>query len=205
MRLLVLPLLVATACTGMVSGAPGNGGGGGGGDDTGSDPTAPDAALAPGMASVARGMEWVDAMVPYCQSANHAPDGDSSCAATCTRPDMPDWDPYRSDCSGFVSWSWDLPAPGRTTGDFAPFTTDLTHTIQASDLRPGDAINNDEHIMLFEAWTTPGQEAKFIEEPGCSSTQPYARETTVSVTLDGEHITPEYRGEFTAIRYDAAP
>lgn len=204
MRGLLVLLVSTTACTGMVAGAPG-GDDGTGGADAGNSSTTPDAALAPGMESVARGMEWVAAQVPYCQSANHQPDGDSSCAATCTRPDMPDWDPYRSDCSGFVSWSWELPAPGRTTGDFAPFTTDITHTIQAVDLRPGDAINNDTHIMLFAGWTKPGEEATFLEEPGCSSQQPYARSTTVAVTIDGEKITPQYRDEFTAIRYDAAP
>ena len=77
-----------------------------------------------------------------------------------------------------------LPAPGRTTGDFAPFTTDITHTIDGADLMPGDALNNDTHIVLFEAWTTPGSEATFMEELGCSSATPYAREFTATVRID---------------------
>jgi hypothetical protein len=200
MRALVL--VVATACTGTLTGSPT---GGSSGDDA--PGTQPDAApmAQPGEGAVARGAMWVAAMVPYCQAPNHAHDGDTDCSSTCTRPDVPDWDPYRSDCSGFVSWSWDLPAPGRTTHDFAPFVTDITHEIDAMELRPGDAVNNDTHMMLFEAWVTPGEEAKFFEEPGCSASQPYAREVTAKVTLDGHTITPQYRGSFTAIRYDQAP
>ena len=60
-----------------------------------------------------RAQLWVDAKVPYCQAANHERDYDSACAMTCERPDNTNWDPYRSDCSGFVSWAWKLPAPGR--------------------------------------------------------------------------------------------
>jgi hypothetical protein len=176
------------------------------GSGTGSA-SAPDAAsTVPGVQAVARGMQWVNAMVPYCQAANGQPDADSSCSPTCTRPDVPAWNDYRSDCSGFVSWSWDLPAPGRTTGDFAPFTTDITHTIDSSELRAGDAINNDEHIMLFVAWADDNGSATFLEEPGCSASQPYARQVTVAVTTNGSTVTPAgYGADFTAIRYDEAP
>lgn len=189
-------LLVLASCTGDVSGG-----------GAGSGAMQPDAAPAmmPGEGSIARGALWVAAKVPYCQSPNHQPDGDSACSATCTRPDNPDWDPYRSDCSGFVSWAWDLPAPGRTTAGFAPFQNDLTHEIAGDQLRPGDAVNNSEHVMLFEAWTKPGMEAKFMEETGCSSSTPYAVEVTESVTISGSSVTVQYHGTFTAIRYDSAP
>jgi hypothetical protein len=190
-----LVVVLGAACTGTISGNPG----GGGNSTDASVPTTP------GQGSIARGMMWVAAMVPYCQAPNHQPDGDASCASICTRPDVPAWDPYRSDCSGFVSWSWELPAPGRTTADFAPFTTDITHEIDSSQLRPGDAINNDEHVMLFEEWTQVGSEAKFLEEPGCSASQPYAREVTVSVTTNGSTVSPAGYGDFIAIRYDSAP
>jgi hypothetical protein len=216
LRALTLSLALASAvgaaaCTGMV----GKTGGTTGSDDQDAadagpaDSSAADAppidAPLPGVRAIARGMLWVAAEVPYCQAANHAPDGDSSCAATCTRPDMPDWDPYRSDCSGFVSWAWALPAPGRITTDFAPFTTDITHAIDGSDLRPGDALNNDEHVILFEEWTVAGKTAKLMEEPGCSSATPYAHEFTSDVTIDGQSVTVTYSGTYTAIRYDDAP
>ena len=191
MRYLVFAALAA--CTGEVtSGEPSQPG-----------PDAP--AAVPGEGAIARGALWVAAMVPYCQAPNHQLDPDSACPRVCNRPDVADWDPYRSDCSGFVSWSWALPPPGRTTAGFAPFKTDLTHVIQASDLRAGDAVNNSDHVMLFVAWTQPGSEAKFMDETGCSSSKPYAVEVTEPVTISGESITVMYHGTFTAIRYDQAP
>jgi hypothetical protein len=154
--------------------------------------------------AIARAMEWVDADLQYCQSANHARDYDTSCSAYCERTDDAAWDPYRSDCSGLVSWAWGLPAPGRVTGEFAPFETDITHSIAASSLQPGDAVNNSDHVMLFKAWVTPGKEATFIEEPGCSANPPHAHEFTSTVSINGDSIYVPYNGmTFTAIRYDA--
>ena len=145
-------------------------------------------------------MEWVDVMLTYCQAPNHRPDHDAACPDVCDRLDNPQWDPYRSDCSGLVSWAWALPPPGRVTSTFAPFDDTVSHAITAADLQPGDAVNNDHHIMLFKEWVVPGEKATFIDEPGCSSSEPYAREFTAEVTLDGESLTVQYRGGYTAIR-----
>ena len=154
-------------------------------------------------ATISRAEEWVTAQLHYCQSANHARDYDTSCSTYCERTDNSAWDPYRSDCSGLVSWAWELPAPGRVTGEFAPFQTDITHTIEASSLAPGDAVNNSDHVMLFKAWVTPGKEATFIEEPGCSANPPHAHEFTSNVTVSGDSIHVAYNGmTFTAIRYN---
>jgi hypothetical protein len=154
-------------------------------------------------AAIARAEEWVNAKLHYCQSANHARDYDSACSTYCERTNNSAWDPYRSDCSGLVSWAWGLAAPGRVTGEFAPFRTDITHTIEASSLSPGDAVNNSEHVMLFKAWVNPGHEATFIEEPGCSSSTPYAHEFTSSVSISGHSISVSHNGmTFTAIRYN---
>jgi hypothetical protein len=185
----IVALVVAVAgCTGTI-------------DSTESDDTAPDASQELGdSAAVARAQLWVDAKVPYCQAANHQRDYDTACASTCTRPDNPDWDAYRSDCSGLVSWAWGLPAPGRTTKTLAPFDTEVSRAIAAADLMPGDAINNDHHTMVFSNWITPGVRARFLEEPGCSVDQPYAREYISNVTLTGETIELQYRGPYTAIR-----
>ena len=150
---------------------------------------------------IARAEEWVSAKLPYCQSANHQHDYDSACSSICTRPDNAAWDPYRSDCSGLASFAWGLPAPGRVTKEFAPFVSDITTTIAASDLQPGDAVNNDEHVMLFKSWVTPNAVATFIEEPGCSSSTPYAHEFTSNVSVSGDTIHVAYNGmTFYAIR-----
>ncbi len=114
------------------------------------------------------------------------------------------WDPYRSDCSGLISWAWQLPPPGLVTDEFAPFSTAQSTVIQCMDLQPGDAANRNNvgHIVLFKQWVTPGQVALFIEEPGCSSSIPYAHEFMSTVTCNGSTITIDYEGaDFTAISY----
>jgi hypothetical protein len=152
--------------------------------------------------AIARAEEWVSVKLHYCQSANHARDYDAACSSTCERHSDPAWDPYRSDCSGLVSWAWKLPAPGRTTLQFAPYETDITKTIEATDLAPGDAINNSDHVMLFKKWVSGHTRATFIEEPGCSSSTPYAHEVTTDVSTNGTSIYVPYNGmTFTAIRY----
>lgn len=172
------------------------------------DPTqsgTPDASTLDDSPAVARAMLWVAAKLPYCQAPNHKHDADTDCSSTCTRPDNPDWDPYRSDCSGLVSWAWDLPPPGRTTATLAPFDLEVSTEIDAATLQPGDAINNDHHTMLFAHWNDAAagttREGHFIEEPGCSSDEPYAREIDAQVTLAGSTVTVQYRGSYTAIRY----
>ena len=105
-----------------------------------------------GSSAVSRAEEWATAKLHYCQSANHKRDYDAACSEYCERQDNSSWDPYRSDCSGLVSWAWGLSAPGRITTEFAPFQDDITHAISASSLQPGDAVNNSDHIMLFKNW-----------------------------------------------------
>jgi MYXO-CTERM domain-containing protein len=161
--------------------------------------------------AITRAEEWVTAKLLYCQSPNGANDTiDPACPPVCMRMSNPQWDPYRSDCSGLVSWAWGLPAPGRTTAEFAPNQNDITMVIAASSLQMGDAVNTDDsassehHIMLFKAWTAPGQTATFIEEPGCSSNPNYAHEFTSNVSINGTSITVDYNGiTFQAIRYPA--
>ena len=181
------------------------------GSEPGSEDIGASASAITAAESITRAEEWVTAKLLYCQSPNGASDTiDPSCPAVCVRTSNPAWDPYRSDCSGLVSWAWGLPAPGRTTAEFAPNQTDITTVITASTLQMGDAVNTDDsassehHIMLFKAWTVPGQTATFIEEPGCSANPNYAHEFTSNVTLNGTSITVAYNNiTFKAIRYGA--
>ncbi|MEO8798543.1 MAG: hypothetical protein ABI551_11720 [Polyangiaceae bacterium] len=154
--------------------------------------------------TVDRAEEWVAAKLKYCQAPNGGHDYDTACSSTCARESNPDWDPYRSDCSGLISWAWELPAPGRVTGEFAPFDTAVSTTIKCTDMKPGDAANLKAggHIVLFKNWITPGTKALFIEEPGCGVSMPYAREFTSNVTCSGSDVQIAYEGEtFVAIRY----
>jgi len=151
---------------------------------------------------VARARQWVDARVPYCQAINHGRDNDPECPAFCERPEHAEWDAYRSDCSGLVSWAWELPNEhgGRTTRELAPFVRDVSYAIAPSELAPGDAVNNARHVMLFAGWLEPGRRARFIEEPGCTTDTPYAHELDADVVVIGDSVVVDDRGVFTAIR-----
>jgi hypothetical protein len=193
-------LLVAAAC----SSPPG-------GENTSSS-----AAAIAESTIVSRGMEWVNAELHYCQAARGVVDYDSSCWAwegpshRCDRESNAAWNAYRSDCSGFVTWAWGLPPVGDggyVTSDFAPYDTSFSHTIDGSQLRPGDALNKtpDEHIILFKQWVTAGRTAIFMEEPGCSAPEPYAHEFTSDVSISGSEVYVDYEGAtFYAIRYDSS-
>ncbi len=153
---------------------------------------------------VSRADQWVTAQLLYCQSPNGASDTiDPSCPSVCVRESNPSWDPYRSDCSGFVSWAWGLPAPGNTTDELAPADTSVSYVISGADLQPGDALNiPGDHVVLFVSWVTAGATAKFYEEPGCSATPNYAHAFTSDVTISGSSVAIAYEGlTFTAIRY----
>lgn len=152
-----------------------------------------------------RALQWVKVKMPYCGGVNHGTDW--LCGGTCVRTGVhatPEWDPYRTDCSGFVSWSWKLPAPGRITTDFAPFYTDNTTVIDVDDLRPGDALNNKTHIILFGGWANSEHtKARLLEEYDCGQVavdriRDISKASNTQVNVPGS-------GTFSAIRLDARP
>ena len=171
------------------TGGPGTtGSNGGGNDDSGgsSDPggSGGGARLVSNNA-VDLAEQWVAVKMPYCEAANHARDYDTSCSSTCTRTgaaDQPQWNAYRSDCSGLVSYAWGLAAPGLTTWQFVPGTA---QDIPTQDLQPGDALlNPQEHVVLFKSWIDKASgKATVISEPGCAlgGTAPNAQEQTWSL------------------------
>jgi len=170
-----------------------------------------------GPTIISRGMQWVNAKLHYCQSAHGAYDGDAACWAwegsshRCWRQSNAAWNAYRSDCSGFISYAWGLPpvgSGGYVTGDFAPFASGISHTINGGQLQPGEALNktNNDNIILFKHWDTPGHSAVFMEEPGCSSAEPYAHEFTSHVTISGDQVYIDYEGAwFYAVRRNGGP
>jgi hypothetical protein len=184
--------------------------------EDGSEPA--DNSLAADIATstvISRAKQWVDADLHYCQAAYDHVDGDNACwawegpAHVCHRESNGAWNAYRSDCSGFVTFAWGLPAigdGGYVTGDFAPFDNSFSHVISGEDLQPGDALNKvtNEHIVLFVDWVDKGHTARFYEEPGCSSSEPYAHELTSNVSINGSDVVIDLEGStpFTAIRFD---
>jgi uncharacterized membrane protein YgcG len=198
----IAPLFLAAAACGS---------GPGGAEDLGASTSA-----ITGSSIVSRGMEWVNAQLHYCQASRGAVDYDSSCwgwegsSHRCDRESNAAWNAYRSDCSGFVTWAWGLPPVGDggyVTSEFAPYGNSFSHTISGSSLEPGDALNKDpdEHIILFKGWISPGHSAVFMEEPGCSSSEPYAHEFTSNVSISGDKVYVDYEGAtFYAIRYNGS-
>lgn len=87
-----------------------------------------------GLMACTRAQRWVDADVPYSQSAYY--------------------NGYRTDCSGFVSFAWGLARPGLSTyslrrvGDF----------ITKPQLRRGDALlSPTTHVVMFDKWADAGR------------------------------------------------
>lgn len=151
-----------------------------------------------------RALEWVKIKMPYCGGSNHGTD--YLCGGTCVRTGIHAssvWDPYRTDCSGFVSWSWKLPAPGRITTDFAPFNNAVTTVIKVDELRPGDALNNETHIILFGGWANAEHtKARLLEEYDCGQVavdriRSISKSSSTQVNVGGS--------TFNAIRYDNRP
>lgn len=180
---------------------------------SGSGSTAPSSPSAPATgvdddldafakSALSRALEWVDVKMPYCGGVNNGTD--HLCGGTCRRSGAhasPAWDPYRTDCSGFVSWAWQLPAPGRITTGFAPFDTSVTTTIDVDDLLPGDALNNQNHVILFGGWANAEHtKARLLEEYDCGQVavdrvRDIGKVSSTQVSTQG--------GTFTAIRLDS--
>jgi hypothetical protein len=155
--------------------------------------------------AVERARGWANARVPYCGAT---PGGyDILCYRTCNRGPAgsptrnADWDRYRSDCSGLVSYAWGLAPPGLTTYTLP----NVSSRIDLGDIDAADAFVNDVHTMLFVEWAAPGV-ARFIEEPDCGLT---ARLAQAAVSRSGNRVYVAGYGTFDVRRYaqirDEAP
>lgn len=150
---------------------------------------------------IARAQSWVDAQVPYCQAANHG--WDAACGQTCNRTGAaanPAWDPYRSDCSGFVSWAWGLPPPGLVVTGLAK--PSVSAAINAVDLQPGDALyaSDHSHTFLFAGWATPHSKMHIMAESDCGKVAE-AKDYSVS-SISGSTVHFSW-GTYTAARYNS--
>lgn len=121
-----------------------------------------------------RAKEWVDQKVLYCAVANHK--WDAKCGYTCERPAAA-WDAYRSDCSGFVSWCWQIswqPSSGIYMTDRTG--TDGWKTIPIDSLSAGDALVCNGHIMLFSRWVT-STSFEIYQESNCGKVANFGTRT----------------------------
>jgi hypothetical protein len=190
----------------------------GGADKGESDPGAPDDEPAPVQTApaapphdasfsdrtLARAREWIAADMPYCGGPNGGKD--VICGGTCARTGTAksaEWDTYRSDCSGFVSWSWGLGAPGETTRSLAPYDTSVSSLITVDDLEPGDALNGAGHVMLFGGWVDKAAgTALILQESRCGTNA--AEKTSTFKTVDSTTLKISDGRNFRPIRYKNA-
>ncbi len=144
---------------------------------------------------IARAKIWVDSKVPYNSGAY--PDG------------------YRSDCSGFASYAWQVKnSKGQIDNpDGIRLANDYGVKIDFDSLHPGDITNNmrpgnSGHVVIFVRWITLGSRFEAYEENGYNGK---AINTTLNLEIhktnnvvDGTTIK-EYEsyapGPFYAYRY----
>ena len=132
---------------------------------------------------IERARGWTDAGIPYCGGLPGG--GDILCGGTCYRgvsgsaTRRLDWDRYRSDCSGLVSYAWGLAPPGLTTWTLPEVST----SVALADIAPGDIFLSSSHTMLFIEWASPGV-ARFAEEADCG-TRARVRQAATSETAAG--------------------
>eukprot|EP00824_Muranothrix_gubernata_P000673 TRINITY_DN1077_c0_g1_i2.p1 TRINITY_DN1077_c0_g1~~TRINITY_DN1077_c0_g1_i2.p1 ORF type:complete len:476 (+),score=68.81 TRINITY_DN1077_c0_g1_i2:45-1430(+) len=87
---------------------------------------------------LARAQVWIDRKVPYSQSKTY--------------------EGYRTDCSGFVSMSWKLDKPGRTTTSLSS----VAIAISKDELKPGDILLcPGSHVAIFGDWSD-GAKTKWV-------------------------------------------
>lgn len=154
--------------------------------------------------TLARARQWIDADMPYCGGPNGGKD--VICGGTCSRTGSAksaDWDKYRSDCSGFVSWSWGLPAPGQTTRTLAPYDTKVSSLITVDELEPGDALNGAGHVMLFGGWADKAAgKALILQESRCGTTA--HEKVSVFKVINTTTLQISDGRKFRPIRYNEA-
>ncbi|MDQ3406452.1 MAG: hypothetical protein M3548_24175 [Actinomycetota bacterium] len=105
---------------------------------------------------IIRARSWLDPPVPYSQAANHTND----------------YGTYRTDCSGYLSMTWDLPEHGTNTVGLR----ELSEPITGAELRQGDILldadgtNTSRHVVLFDRWANAEKTRYVGYEQGTSGT-----------------------------------
>ena len=136
---------------------------------------------------IARAQLWVEQQVPYSQTEWWKNvNGD-----------------YRQDCSGYVSMAWDL---DQYTDFWTGNLNEVSHTIPAADLQPGDNLLSDEHTVLFAGWADPQHtEFDYYEEAHPGTVARYVVDAPLSAFLDNGFTPFEYDGVVGSTSVPANP
>jgi len=143
---------------------------------------------------MARANAYIAANVLYCQApAGQYYTGPENCypGVACPAPEGHPWDDYRTDCSGFVSYVWQIPSDP----DTATFSYDMSGpqgwtSIAFDSLRAGDALVAEGHIKLFSKFEGANA-AQIYEEYDCNKhgrvdTQGFSRIGGDQILFDGD-------------------
>ncbi len=135
---------------------------------------------------IARAEAYVAASVPYCGGVRGGTD--YICGGTCSRPAAA-WDAYRSDCSGFVSWCWQIASDPTTSVYMSDRSgTNGWSSIPLDSLEAGDALVCDGHIKLFGKKVS-ATSYEIYEEYNCGHV---GRKATQTFTRTGDTLKFAY-------------
>jgi hypothetical protein len=126
-----------------------------------------------------RAQTWVTDHVAYNQKSTH--------------------DGYRQDCSGYVSFVWQLKKPGASPSGISSYS----YKIPFDSLKPGDALNNpSSHTMLFMQWVdqSKGTFIAFEEENAASGTRQRTLTLNKSTGVISQGVYYTYPGNYKAMR-----
>lgn len=124
---------------------------------------------------ITRAEKWLTEKVPYSQ-VEWWSDADGT---------------YRQDCSGYVSMAWAL---DQNIDFWTGNLNTVSHTIDPSDLLPGDTLMSVEHTIIFAGWTNAQHtDFDFFEE---------AHPGTVARFVVDAPLTAYTDNGFNAFRYD---
>jgi hypothetical protein len=123
-----------------------------------------------------RAQRWLTEQVPYSESAWWT-DADGT---------------YRQDCSGYVSMAWALdPRVDFWTGNL----NTVSHTIDASQLLPGDILLSGSHTVLFAGWVDAAHtQFDYYEESHPGTDARFVVDAPISEFLDGGFAPFRYDG-----------
>ncbi|MFB6522065.1 hypothetical protein [Streptomyces sp. NPDC056401] len=136
--------------------------------------------------AISRAQVWVDQKVPYSSNGLEAPYSWWSDSKTGGR--------YRQDCSGFVSMAWQLNS-SRTTLSLPAVSAEISKW----DLKPGDVLNSNDHVVLFAGWRDKSAGTfNYYQESSRSRPTNYNTDGNLYAASLASHPTSSY----SALRYD---
>ncbi|KPI08143.1 hypothetical protein OV450_8545, partial [Actinobacteria bacterium OV450] len=126
---------------------------------------------------IERAQYWLGKGIPYNQGGSYT---DSSGRS------------YRTDCSGYVSMAWHLGSSPNTTGLYS-----YSYEIPFSDLKPGDILDSDAHVFMFEKWDNPEKTSFSYYTFGHTPVEHVTGASSTAASWDGHP-----RSTYTPRRYD---